>query len=68
MARVINEQRRYKRDELAALAASAAMTEIVGGLYIGSLGEQTIEWLPDGSVVVVTAHVPAEIGDWKTHG
>ncbi len=68
MARVVNEQKRYKREDLEALAGFAAKAEIIGGMYIGDFGEQTFEWLTDGSLVVVTTHQPAEVGDWKQQG
>lgn len=67
MARTISEVRRFTRAQLEAAAKSLAKLEIVGGMYCGDFGEQTVVWEEDGSLVVTTVHTPAEVGDWQKH-
>jgi len=54
MARIITEQMIYTQERLEAFAKWAAQAEIVGHFYVGDIHEQTAEWQPDGSLIVVT--------------
>ncbi|MDE2426306.1 MAG: hypothetical protein KGO96_10420 [Elusimicrobia bacterium] len=63
--RKIVEIHTYSRKDLEHLVMSCAKMQIIGGMYIGEFGSQSIEWREDGSCVVTTTHTPAEIGEWK---
>lgn len=60
--RQITEVRDFSPAELEKLAQFAAKIEIVGGMYVGEFVSQRLEWLPDGSLRVLTDHTPASIG------
>jgi hypothetical protein len=58
MSRTLKEIHTYTREELEAIAKSTAKMEIVGTIYYGELGEQTVRWNDDGSIDVATTHTP----------
>lgn len=58
MPRIINEIHDFSREQLEELGRFAAKMTIVGPIYKGQLGEQVVQWLPDGTLRVFTYHEP----------
>lgn len=52
---------RYTREDLERIAKWHARAKLVGRIYIGNIGEQTIRWGDDGSIEVITSHEPASM-------
>lgn len=50
---------KYTREDLERIAKWHARAHLVGRMYIGTIGEQTIRWSDDGSIEVITSHEPA---------
>ncbi len=48
----------YTKIDLEMMAKFAAMSRLVGVMYVGTIGEQTVRWLPDGTCEVLTEHTP----------
>lgn len=66
MARVITEQKTFSREQLEAVAKFSAQNEIVDGcFYVGEFQGQTASWNPDGSLTIVTRHVPGSLEEFK---
>lgn len=50
---------RYTRSDLEELMKFGAKVRLIGSMYRGEIGEQTIRWLDDGSAEILTKHIPA---------
>ncbi len=61
MPREMTETHTYSLQQLEEIAKSVAKLSIVGSLYIGDFGGQTVEWLADGFLRVLTTHTPGSI-------
>lgn len=64
--RVIHEQNHYTKDDLIAMACNYAKLQIIDSFYVGDIGEQTVKWQSDGSLIIVTSHAPGDLADWRT--
>jgi len=63
--RTINETHHFTRDQLIAMAKQSAKLSIIGGIYVGHIGEQSAVLNEDGSVTVVTCHTPSSFAELK---
>lgn len=63
MLRERSEVIAFSRDDIERLARFVAKQQIVGQLFIGKMGEQTVRWTPDGGIEVVTTYQEGDISD-----
>lgn len=63
MLRERSEIIRFNRDDIERIVRYMAQAQIVGPLFIGKFGEQTVRWLPDNGVEVITTYQQGGIED-----
>lgn len=56
--RTITEIDTFDRTRIEEMAKMATKMKIIGSMYIGSIGPQTVEWRGD-ELVVTTVHTPS---------
>jgi hypothetical protein len=61
MLRERSEVITFARDDIERIVRYVAKERVVGSLFIGKFGDQTVRWLPDGGVEVITTY---QEGDW----
>lgn len=47
---------RYTREQVDEILKFTSKLKLIGPMYIGEIGEQTVRWCDDGSVEVLTTH------------
>lgn len=57
--RSIKEVHKFSREQIEKILMTSAKGTIIGSMYVGSIGEQRVEWRDDGSATVTTEHAPA---------
>ena len=57
MLRERSEVISFGKDDLERIVRHMAQLQIVGHLFIGKLGEQTVRWTGDGGVEVITKYI-----------
>jgi hypothetical protein len=63
MIRARSEAITFNRDDLEKVARHMAQSQIAGSSFIGKFGEQSVRWLPDGSIEVTTTYVHGSYED-----
>jgi hypothetical protein len=63
MMRARSEVITFNRDDLEKVVRHMAQAQIAGSLFIGKFGDQTVRWMPDGGVEVVTSYVEGSFND-----
>jgi hypothetical protein len=63
MMRARSEVITFNRDDLEKVVRHMAQSQIAGSLFIGKFGDQTLRWMPDGGVEVMTSYVQGEFND-----
>ena len=51
----------YSRDGIEEILRNCAVLKLIGNMYVGKIGKQEVRWLEDGSVEVLTHHVPGTL-------
>lgn len=63
MLRERSEIIKFSRDDLERLVRYMAQSQIIGPLFVGKMGNQTVQWLQDGGIEVVTTYQQGGIED-----
>ena len=63
MLRERSEVISFSRDDIERIVRYVAKERIVGSLFIGKFGEQSVRWLPDGGIEVITRHQEGDLHD-----
>lgn len=53
----------FSRDDIERIVRYVAKERIVGSLFIGKFGEQSVRWLADGGIEVITRHQEGDLHD-----
>lgn len=53
----------FSRDDLERIIRHVAKQQIIGSMFIGKFGEQSIRWTPEGGIEVVTKYQEGDISD-----
>jgi hypothetical protein len=53
----------FTKDDIERIVRHVAQQQIVGHLFIGKFGEQTVQWNGDGGVDVITKYVQGGVED-----
>lgn len=56
MNRERSESIEFSRDDLERLVRYLAQSQISGPPFVGKFGDQRVQWMPDGSVHVITTY------------
>lgn len=53
----------FSKDDIERIVRYMAQQQIIGHMFIGKLGEQTIRWTEDGGVEVITKYIQGDYTD-----
>jgi hypothetical protein len=53
----------FSRDDIERIARHIAKAQIVGSMFIGKFGEQSVRWTPDSGIEVITKYTEGDMDD-----